>query len=200
MRLGLYNGVRVTIGSLVKVQCGGGVTNSVFMVDDSSQLVVAGRGNGNNGGDLNIYVAAKDGITFKTDFKFNKDGSNTLNYYLAGEGSVKYEAGVTTGTHNIKRVKLPVGSPQSKLKKLIKRRLVSFGSNTSGNVAFGLGNAEVTSADTTLTMTKFTPPEETPDARLTTNEPFGTYQLTQDSTGVYITYVGYAVPFRLYLR
>lgn len=199
LRLGLYNGVRVTIGSLVKVQCGDGVS-SIFMVDDSSQLVVTGRGNGNNGGDVNFYVAAKDGITFRTDFVFNKNGANTVYYSLAGEGSVKYEAGVTTGTHNIKRVKLPVGSPQSKLKKLIKRRLVSFGSNTSGNVAFGLGDAEVTSADTTLTMAKFTPPEETPDAKLTTAEPFGTYQLTQENDGVYITYVGYAVPFRLYLR
>lgn len=199
LRLGLYNGVRVTIGSLIKVQSGDGVS-SIFMVDDSSQLVVTGRGNGNNGGDVNFYVAAKDGITFKTDFVFNKSGANTVYYSLAGEGSVKYEAGVTTGTHNIKRVKLPVGSPQSKLKKLIKRRLVSFGSKTSGNVAFGLGNAEVTSADTTLTMEKFTPPEETPDAKLTTAEPFGKYQLTQEKDGVYITYVGYAVPFRLYLR
>ena len=199
LRLGLYNGVRVTIGSLIKVQSGDGVS-SIFMVDGSSQLVVAGRGNGNNGGDVNFYVAAKDGITFKTDFVFNKNGANTVYYSLAGEGSVKYEAGVTTGTHNITRVKLPVGNPQSNIKKLITRKLVSFGSKVEGNVVFDLSQATVTSLDTTLTMAKFTPPEETPDAKLTTAEPFGTYQLTQENDGVYITYVGYAVPFRLYLR
>lgn len=196
LRLGLFNGVRVTVGSLTKVQGG----SSWFMVDDSSQLVIAGRGNGNNGGDLSFYVAAKDGITFKTDFKFNQNGANTVYYSLAGDGSVMYENGVTTGTHIINRVKLPVGNPQSKLKKLITRKLVSFGSKTAGNVAFDLSQATntVTSLDTTLTMTAYKPTEEAPT--LTKASDMGTYQLTQKKDGVYITYVGYGVPFAIRLR
>ncbi|MBQ8125277.1 MAG: hypothetical protein IJ173_05230 [Kiritimatiellae bacterium] len=196
LRLGLFNGVRVTVGSLTKVQSDS--SGSWFMVDDSSQLVIAGRGNGNNGGNLSFYVAAKDGITFKTDFKFNQNGANTVYYSLAGDGSVMYENGVTTGTHIINRVKLPVGNPQSKLKKLITRKLVSFGSKVEGNVAFDLSQATVTSLDETLTMTAFTPSEENP--ALTTDADFGTYQLTQTDDGVYITYVGYGVPFAIRLR
>ena len=196
LRLGLFNGVRVTVGSLTKVQGG----SSWFMVDDSSRLVIAGRGNGNNGDNVSFYVAAKDGITFKTDFKFNQNGANTVYYSLAGDGSVMYENGVTTGTHIINRVKLPVGNPQSKLKKLIKRKLVSFGSRASGNVAFDLSQATntVTSLDTTLTMEVYRATEEAPT--LTTAEAFGTYQLTQEADGVYITYVGYGVPFAIRLR
>ncbi len=194
LRLGLFNGVRVTVGSLTKVQGG----SSWFMVDDSSQLVIAGRGNGNNGDNVSFYVAAKDGITFKTDFKFNQNGANTVYYSLAGDGSVMYENGVTTGTHIINRVKLPVGNPKLNLKKLITRKLVSFGSKTAGNVAFDLSQATVTSLDETLTMTAYVPTEDAPV--LTADSGFGTYQLTQKNDGVYITYVGYAVPFRLYLR
>lgn len=199
LRLGLFNGVRVTVGSLTKVQIGPG-GSSWFMVDDSSQLVIAGRGNGNNRGELGFYVAAKDGITFKTDFKFNQNEANTVYYSLAGDGSVMYENGVTTGTHIINRVKLPVGNPQSKLKKLIKRKLVSFGSRASGNVAFDLSQATntVTSLDTTLPMKAYEPTEEAPT--LTTAEAFGKYQLTQEADGVYITYVGYGVPFAIRLR
>jgi len=183
LRLGLFNGVRVTVGSLTKVQGG----SSWFMVDDSSQLVIAGRGNGNNGDNVSFYVAAKDGITFKTDFKFNQNGANTVYYSLAGDGSVMYENGVTTGTHIINRVKLPVGNPQSKLKKLITRKLVSFGSKTAGNVAFDLSQATVTSLDATLPMEAYEPTEEAPP--LTTAERFGKYQLTQEADGVYITSV-----------
>ena len=196
LRLGLFNGVRVTVGSLTKVQSDS--SGSWFMVDDSSQLVIAGRGSGNNGGNLSLYVAAKDGVNFQTDFKFNKNLVNSIYYSLSGDGSVKYDVGVTTGTHIINRVKLPVGNPQSKLKKLITRKLVSFGSKTEGNVAFDLSQATVTSLDTTLTMTAYEPTEEAPT--LTTAERFGKYQLTQKKDGVYITYVGYDRPFVIRLR
>ncbi len=198
LKLGLYNGVKVSIATVKKMQSNAESGPTEFYIDSTSKLVM-GQNNrsGNSGGTANFYVAGAEGLEFTTDFHF---GGNTVSYYLAGEGSVKYEAGVTTGTHNITCVKLPAGSPQSKLKKLIKRRLVSFGSKTSGNVAFGLGNAEVTSADSTLRMAKFTPPEETPDAMLTTEADFGTYQLTQEADGVYITYVGYGVPFAIRLR
>ena len=192
LQVGCLNGVKLTIDTAKKHQGG-----CWYWVDETSKLVLGAKGSDNNGGNVDFYIAAKDGVLFNSDFDFS---GCTVNYSFSGDGSAVYQVGSTRGTHNIKRVKLPVGSPRTKLKKLIKRRLVSFGSNTSGNVAFGLGDADVTSADTTLTMARFTPPEETPDAKLTTAEPFGTYQLTQENDGVYITYVGYAVPFRLYLR
>ena len=169
------------------------------MVDATSKLIMSDNNRaGNNGGKVMFYVAAKNGVEFTGDFDFG--GCDQVEYYFKGDGSVEYKNGSPKGSHKVVSVKLPAGNPKSKLKKLIKRRLVSFGSRASGNVTFGLGETAVTSLDTTLTMAKFTPPEETPDAMLTTEADFGTYQLTQEDDGVYITYVGYGKPFYLFLR
>ncbi len=192
-RVGLFNGVKVSV-SQVKKQQGG----CWYMIDETSQLEL-GRNTkgGNNGGNIDFYVAAKDGVVFTSDFAF--DGCDQVRYYFKGDGSVTYKSGSTKGTHKIMTVVLNADNPQCKLKKLIRRRLVSFGSGAN-NCAYDLSATAVSSLDTTLTMAKFTPPEETPDAKLTTAEPFGTYQLTQETDGVYISYVGYAKPYRIYLR
>ena len=192
-RLGLFNGVRVTVDQVKKQQGG-----CWYMVDETSQLVMNRNTRaGNNGGDVDLYVAAPDGIVYSSDFDFT--GCASVNYHFKGEGSVKYVAGPTKGAHKISRVILPADAPKSSLKKLIKRKLVAFGTG-SGFVTFDLSAAEVTSLNSTLTMTKFTPPEEEPEATLTTDAAFGTYQLTQEADGVYITYVGYGVPFTIRLR
>lgn len=192
-RVGLFNGVKVSVDSVKKQQGG-----CWYMIDETSQLVL-GRNTkgGHNGGNVDFYVAAKDGVVFTSDFAF--DGCDQVAYYFKGDGSVTYQSGSTKGTHKIMTVILNAGNPQSKLKKLIRRRLVSFGSERN-NCAYDLSATAVTSLDTTLRMAKFTPPEETPDAMLTTEADFGTYQLTQTADGVYITYVGYGVPFAIRLR
>ena len=191
-RLGLFNHVKVTVDQVKKLQGG-----CWFWVDETSQLVL-GRDTraANNGGNVDFYVAAKEGVVFNSDYDFT--GCDLVKYNFKGDGSVVFQVGATKGTNIINRVKLPVGNPESKLKKLITRKLVSFGSKTEGNVAFDLSQATVTSLDTTLTMEAYEPTEEAPT--LTTAERFGKYQLTQKQDGVYITYVGYGVPFAIRLR
>ena len=194
-RLGLFNHVKVTVDQVKKLQGG-----CWFWVDETSQLVL-GRDTraANNGGNVDFYIAAKEGVVFVSDYDFT--GCDLVKYNFKGDGSVVFQVGATKGSHKINSVVLPVGNPQSKLKKLITRKLVSFGSKV--NVAFDLSPETVTSLDATLLdetlkMPAFTPSEENPT--LTTAEAFGTYQLTQTADGVYITYVGYGVPFAIRLR
>lgn len=191
LRIGAFNGAYLTINLLGKLQSD---AQCWLMVDDSSKIVVKNRGSGNNSNPVNMYVAAADGVVFETDFDFSKHSANTVNYYLSGEGSVKYAAGVTTGTHAIKGVVLAKGLPKSNIKRLITRRLVSFASGAS-NVNFALDEVAVTSLDSTLVMTEY---DDGGD--ITTEADFGAYQLKQKSDGIYITYVGYASPFLLFIR
>lgn len=198
--LGLFNHVKVTVDQVRKLQGG-----CWFWVDETSQLVL-GRDTrvANNGGNVDFYVAAKEGVVFNSDYDFT--GCDLVKYNFASSGSVKYSAGPTKGTHKINHVALPKSNKPCGIKKLIKRPLVSFGSKESGDyVRFTWTDVTVTTADVdkngaALTMTPFEQPEENPDATLTTAERFGTYQLTQEADGVYITYVGYGVPFAIRLR
>lgn len=193
LRVGLFNHVKVSTIKVKKQQGG-----CWYMVDATSKLIMSDNSKaGNNGGNVDFYVAAKDGVEFTSDFAF--DGCAQVAYYFKGDGSVTYQSGSTKGSHKVMQVNLPLGNPKSNIKKLIRRRLVSFGSGTN-NCAYDLSATAVTSLDTTLTMTPFEQPEENPDAALTTDADFGTYQLTQTDDGVYITYVGYGVPFAIRLR
>ena len=154
---------------------------------------------GNSGNTVKFYVAANDGVVFNTDYQFNKNGTNTLQYYLSGKGSVNYKAGVTTGNHQIKRVQLPAnlktGETPTKIKTLFSRKLVSFGNTEVSNVTFAFDGAVVVSPDFETPLTAYNG-----EGALTADAAFGTYQLTQKDDGVYISYVGYAKPFTITIR
>lgn len=186
LKVACLNGVKLTATTVNKHQNG-----CWYWIDETSKLVLGTKGSGNNSSNVDLYVAAKEGINFNSDFDFN---SCTVKYNFKGDGSAVYSAGPTKGTHQIRRVILPKGNDQTRLKKLITRKLVSFPKG-GASVTFGTDSMDVTSLDTTLTMTAYSG-----EGNLTTESDFGTYQLTQASDGVYIKYVGYGKPFTLRLR
>lgn len=200
LKVGLFNHVKV---STIKVKKQQGTC--WYMVDATSKLVMSDNSKaGNNGNKVTFYVAAKDGVEFTGDFDF--DGTDGVEYYFKGEGSVNYKAGNTHGSHTIKAVAaIPLGK-MSPVKRLFRRKLVSFGGNSTKTY---------TTADAEVSGFKVNKDGENERVEMTLKEPgegedvatlnaatdsVGTYVFVQDSTGVYITYVGYAVPFRLYLR
>ena len=186
LKVACLNGVKLTATTVNKHQNG-----CWYWIDETSKLVLGTKGSDNNSSNVDLYVAAKEGINFNSDFDFN---DCTVKYNFKGDGSAVYSAGPNKGTHQIRRVILPKGNDQTRLKKLITRKLVSFPEG-GASVTFGTDSMEVTSLDTTLTMTAYSG-----EGNLTTESDFGTYQLTQETDGVYITYVGYGKPFYLFLR
>lgn len=131
-KVGAYNHACVTINRLNKLQSD---DECWLAVDSTSKIVVKSRGTANASHPVQMYVAADEGIVFETNFSFSQNGSNTVNYYFGANGSVRYDAGVTTGTHRIKSVMVSGTSGE--------RRIVKFGT-MSGNVDFDWGDAVVT--------------------------------------------------------
>ena len=200
LRVGLFNHVKV---STIKVKKQQGTC--WYMVDATSKLIMSDNSKaGNNGNKVTFYVAAKDGVEFTGDFNF--DGTDGVEYYLKGDGSVNYKAGNTHGSHTIKAVSaIPLGK-MSPVKRLFRRKLVSFGGNstktyTTADAAVSGFKVNKVGTNELVAMTLKTPGDGEAVATLNAaTDSVGTYVFVQDSTGVYITYVGYAVPFRLYLR
>lgn len=198
--LGLFNHVKVTVDQVKKQQGG-----CWYMIDETSQLVL-GRNTkaGNNGNKVTFYVAAKDGVEFTGDFNF--DDTDGVEYYFKGDGSVNYKAGNTHGSHSIKAVSvIPLGK-MSPVKRIFRRKLVSFGGSstktytTAGAAVSGFKVNKV-GANELVKMTLKAPGEGEDVATLNADtDSVGAYVFVQDSTGVYITYVGYGVPFAIRLR
>ena len=204
VKVGLFNHVKV---SSIKVKKQQGTC--WYMVDDTSKLVMSDNDrSGNNGNKVMFYVAAKDGVEFTGDFNFS--GTDGVEYYFKGEGSVKYIANNTHGSHTIKAVSaIPLGKV-SPVKRIFRRTLVSIGVNSESTKAYTLYNGEnaVTGvkvnkagAEESVTMTLKSPGEGEDVAILdAATDPVGTYVFIQDATGVYINYVGYGVPLSIRLR
>ena len=175
------------------------------MVDATSKLIMSDNNKaGNNGNKVTFYVAAKDGVEFTGDFNF--DDTDGVEYYFKGDGSVNYTAGNTHGSHSIKAVSaIPLGK-MSPVKRIFRRKLVSFGGSstktytTAGAAVSGFKVNKV-GANVLVEMTLKAPGEGEDVATLNAaTDSVGTYVFVQDSTGVYITYVGYGVPFAIRLR
>ncbi|MBQ2625684.1 MAG: hypothetical protein IJG18_11375 [Kiritimatiellae bacterium] len=204
VKVGLFNHVKVSSIKVTKQQ-----GTCWYMVDATSKLVMSDNNrSGNNGGKVTFYVAAKDGVEFTGDFNFS--GTDGVEYYFKGEGSAKYIADNTHGSHTIKAVSaIPLGKV-SPMKRIFRRTLVSIGVNSENTKAYTLYNGEnaVTGvkvnkagAEESVTMTLKTPGEGEDVAILNAaTDPVGTYVFVQDATGVYIDYVGYSVPLSIRLR
>lgn len=105
IRLGLYNGVHLYVENLNKVQRGGASNPTPYIrVGANSRLTIAKCGTGNTDVTIPLYVASSDGIVFKTNV-FDKN----FEYYLTEGGSVKFESGVSAGTHKVKEVHATAG-------------------------------------------------------------------------------------------
>ena len=200
LRVGLFNHVKVSAIKVKKQQ-----NNCFYMVDATSKLIMnENNKSGYNGGKVTFYVAAKDGVEFTGDFDFG--GTDGVEYYFKGEGSVNYTSGNTHGSHAIKGVaSLPLGK-MSATKRIFRHKLVSFsGSSTK---TYATGDASVTGfkvnkagEEEAIAMTvKSAAEEESPATLDAATDDVGTCVFVQDSTGVYIDYVGYSAPFFIYLR
>ena len=132
-RIGAYNHACVTINKINKLQSD---AECWFAVDSTSKIVVKSRGTANASNPVQMYVAADEGVVFETNFSFSQNNSNTVNYYFGATGSVKYNGGVTTGTHRIKSVMVSGTSGE--------RRIVKFGTTSDDNVNFDWADAVVT--------------------------------------------------------
>ena len=171
LRLAIMNGIEVTVPTINKLQSD---TPMWIMVDGSSTLTFNAWGSGNNSNSLTYYVANEDGVTW--NMAFNKGVS--VDYYLAGAGSVNYTAGVTAGTHSIKRAELTLGAGEYTT--IIRRALVKF---SSSSVTFDTSELAVLSDEM-----------ETPavpgESALIGTEAVGTYQVLKEATGIYVEYIG----------
>ncbi len=200
LKVGLFNHVRVSSINVKKQQ-----GTCWYMVDATSKLVMNNNSKaGNNGNKVTFYVAAKDGVEFTDDFDFS--GTDGVEYYFKGEGSVSYAAGNTHGSHTIKAVSaLPLGKV-SLVKRIFRHRLVSFrGSSTktyttADVIVTGL-RVNRARENEIVNMVRKTPAEGDTTASLNVaTDPAGTYVISQDATGVYIDYVGYNVPLSILIR
>lgn len=198
LRVGLFNHVKVSSISVKKQQ-----GNCWYMVDATSKLVMSDNNKaGNNGGKVTFYVAAKDGVEFTGDFDFG--GTSGVEYYFKGEGSVNYTAGNTHGAHTIKAVSaLPLGK-MSPVKHIFRRKLVSFGGNSTKTYVTAdatVAGFKVNKAGNEEPVTMTVKRAEEASATLEVGtDPVGTCVFVQDSTGVYIDYVGYGVPLSIRIR
>lgn len=185
IKLGLYNGANVTVTELDKIQCNSG-DNMFIAVDGTSKLTVKSPTN-SKANVLNLYVAAEAGITWTSAFS----SANTLNYFLKGEGSVAYAAGVGAGTHTIKRFDLTIGDENGEgmQKGIVSKKLVSFGAASAADFTIA-NDAVVGIFDKTLNPSVVAT-KSTVDA-LSGNEALGTYYTVQTDDGVYVKYIGYS--------
>lgn len=180
--LGLYNGVTVTVATLNKIQRN---APSYFMVDATSKLTIAAPSN-SKADSMDLYVAAENGITWSRVFSVG----NALNYYLTGAGSVNYTAGVTGGTHTIKRFDLTIGDPNGEglQRGIVSKKLVSFGAESSRPFTIAT-DAVVGIFDSD--RHPLVVAAKSPVDALSGHEALGTYYTVQAADGVYVKYIGY---------
>lgn len=181
LRLGLFDGVNVTVDTLNKFQRDGGVS-IYLMVDKTSSIdfktVVLSKTD-----PIAFYVANEDGIVFESAF----DKENAITYHFADDGSVNYAGGVSAGTHTIGTFDFAIGDSTKKMG-IASKKLISLGATSSA--AFALAatpTVKITDAAAHGGVT----PVLSPTGSITADSPFGTYILTKKDDGVYVQYKGY---------
>ena len=123
MKLGVYGGAKVTISDLAKWT--GGEGTDYATVDATSKLTITSMSGNNWNHVVNYYVASPGGITYKCAFAPANDAA-TIQYNLAGNGSVVYESTVNKAGHHIKMADVTLtGTPN-----VSQKTLVSFASTT----------------------------------------------------------------------
>ena len=175
LKLGIFNGASVTISSLTKWQGG-----CFAKVDGTSSLTISALGSGTFANAVDFYVAAENGITYSCEY--NKLGA-TVNYYLAGQGSVSYQ-GLTAGTHVIKQADITLTG----VSQVTNKTLVSFTSSTptfTADATIKRLNSSGTDLDNDAHVATVT----TGSTTLTTDNDVGTCELVQTSTGIVLYYV-----------
>ncbi len=183
LRVGLYNGARITLNKLVKWQ---GNTTMWVTVDEKSKLSIPGFQKGaigQSGQKIELYVAGENGIEFTSELGTKNDEGATFGYYLKGTGSVKYAA-VTAANHQIRQADITMTGGAAEVKS---KTLVSF---TSCNKAF-TANATVQVKDANGKVVRTVPLSRVKanETTLTANDIPGSCELVQTATGILLYYV-----------
>ena len=183
IRLGLYNGAQVTVPTLNKIQAG---TTMWFTVDATSKLTLSLPGTGHLGDNQNVnfYVAAPQGLVFNSNFATSQNDTDTFNYYLAGNGSVSYQA-ISAGSHVIKQADVALSGTSQ----VASKTLVSFTSTTKTFTADAAIKVYGIDGETEVETVYLATVNTTGETTLTTSDPVGTVELVKTSTGIDLYYV-----------
>ena len=197
LRMGLYNGANITLQHLVKLQSG---VATWFTVDENSTLTIAGMDNNKLEGSnpLCLYSARANGITWTPALSNSAIGNGVqmpLYYYLAGDGSVAFNGGITlTSAQIIKRADVTLSEATSS-KTVRSKMLVSFASSSTStftaDATIKVKNDDGSALkDVNLTSVTAT------DTTLTTAGNVGDCELVQTTTGILLFYVDYAKTYK----
>ena len=184
LQVGAYNGAAITWNSLGKIQ---GDTNMWLTVDATSSITIYGWGGGNlgqNGKNLNYYVAAQNGVTWGVNLASGTDQGLTMNYYLAGSGSVSFKS-LDRASHVIKQADFTLSGTSQ----VSSKTLVSFASTTKTFTADAAIKVYGTDGTTLATTVNLATVNTTGTTTLTTDNAVGTCELVQTATGIVLYWV-----------
>jgi hypothetical protein len=99
-RVGLFNGADLTIPC---IRYWNGDQSPRAVVDEDSYLTIQSLGTDTWTTSVDYYIAGVYGIWYECPFSPNVNAGARFNYYFSGDGSVMYEAGITTGVHDIRQ-------------------------------------------------------------------------------------------------
>ena len=181
LRMGLYNGARVTMNNFQKYQ---GNTTMWMTVDEVSQLTIGGFGGGNitDGQVIKLSVAKAGGITWNVNLA-SVNANNTFEYYLKGAGSVSYQT-VSAANHKIKQADITLSGTSQ----VASKTLVSFTSSTQTFTADATIK-RLNSSGTDLEDDAHVASVTSGSTTLTGDEAVGTCELVQTSTGIVLYWV-----------
>lgn len=181
-RIGLFGKAKLTVPY---IRYWNGTAYAV--VDTGSKLTIQSINTSDNwNATVNYYVAAAGGITYTCAFNPTVTANAIYNYNLKGAGSVVYELAVSRGSHVIKQADVTLSgnatpSVESKM-------LVSFGSGTTATFTADAAIKVYGTDGTTLVETVNLAEVKTAPT-LTADDPVGSCELVQTSTGVVLKYV-----------
>ena len=196
LRMGLYNGARVTLNNLQKLQGGVGMW---ITVDSSSHCTIEAMANKKlaNANPLCLYSANESGIAWTQELSSSGNGSGDtampFHYYLAGNGTVAYNGGIAAaagGAHVIKQADVTLSGTSQ----VSSKTLVSF---TSSSTTFTADAAikvyDGTTLKETVAVTSIRSSgadiQNTTSTLTTTANAVGTCELVQCTDGIVLYYV-----------
>lgn len=177
-RIGVTNGVHLTIPSLKKFQGG----SCDWRVDATSKITVTGAvSGGNSGGDTHFYVDAAEGIVFQEQIS---SGGAVLKYHLGTAGSVIFEKATGNGSHTVASVVLDCGDATLGGKAIRRRKLVGFASAGQTFAYTAAGVTAQTSDGTPVTVVE-------KQTTVASSDAVGTYAFEKRGDGYYVDYVAH---------
>ena len=186
--VGAYDGAAITWSALTKVQ---GDSAMRLTVDASSSITINGWGSGNlgqNGKTLSYYVANANGVTWNADLSSGTDQGLTMNYYLAGSGSVSYKV-LERATHVIKQADAELSGTSQ----VASKTLVSFTSTdktfgASADIKFKNGGTVLKTVGVTSVSSSANDIANTTSS-LTTSDGVGSCEIIQCTDGIVLYWV-----------